>query len=93
MSITNDFNFSTKILNENIFVLKYFFQVVANQSDSFLCVAQHLIRLGDKQGDSDTGRQIALIMLARMNPQVRIIMMMMMMIMMIIMIIMIMINA
>merc|ERR1719481_896587 len=42
-------------------------QVVANQSDSFLCVAHHLISLGEKQeeeaGSSNSKRQKSLLML------------------------------
>jgi len=44
--------------------------VVANQSDSFHCVVNHLLRLGDKQ-EEDNGnvaRQRALLLLAEMNP-------------------------
>ena len=47
--------------------------VVANQSDSFNCVVSHLINLGDKTeeegGQSNSVRQRALLMLARMNPR------------------------
>ena len=50
-------------------------QVVANQSDSFLCVAHHLISLGEKQeeeaGSSNSKRQKSLLMLAKMNPCLR----------------------
>ena len=45
---------------------------MANQSDSFLCVVTHLIKLGEKQEEDNTAlntvRQSALLMLARLNP-------------------------
>ena len=48
---------------------------MANQSDSFLCVVTHLIKLGDKQeeetGSSNSQRQKSLLMLAKMNPCLR----------------------
>ena len=48
---------------------------MANQSDSFLCVVTHLIKLGDKQeeetGSSNSPRQKSLLMLAKMNPCLR----------------------
>ena len=46
---------------------------MANQSDSFLCVVTHLIKLGEKQEEDtsqplSTVRQSALLLLARLNP-------------------------